>query len=179
MQKKSVFYKKFLFCRRFVFYYRLLSLAFLSQPRCVCRLTSFLFLWSSWWVFRPCFLLGFPSHGLLGMSLQKWASTFNPLSIWVFIQLTCECLSSFLGGSSFWVFTFLRQIVFFLFANLRSSKGSQKVALHVGGGFVVAMQSEFAEGFASFFSLMVSADHLHVILQEAILGLPTLTSGGR
>jgi len=77
------------------------------------------------------------------------------------------------------VFTFLRQIVFFPFANLRSSKGSQKVALHVGVGFVVATQSEFAEGFASFFSLMVSTDHLHVILQEAILGLPILTSGGR
>ena len=46
-------------------------------------LWKFLALRSSWWVFRPCFSLGFLPHKPLGTYLQKWASTFSLLSIWI------------------------------------------------------------------------------------------------
>ena len=38
-------------------------------------LWTFLALRSSLWVFGPCFSLGFPPYGTLGMDSKKWAST--------------------------------------------------------------------------------------------------------
>ena len=50
-------------------------------------LWTFLAFRSSWWVFGPCFSLGFPLHGLLGRDLLKWASTTLHLSILFCINL--------------------------------------------------------------------------------------------
>ena len=97
---KFVFCGRSIFCYRFAFCCRLLSLALisldlscssvflggLSALRFVVDcfhlhlfLWTFLALRSSWWIFQPCFSLGFLPHGLLDMDLQKWASTHSSL----------------------------------------------------------------------------------------------------
>ena len=43
-------------------------------------LWTFLALRSSWWVFRPCFSLGFPSYGLLSLA-SYWA--FFLMDFWI------------------------------------------------------------------------------------------------
>ena len=76
------FYWRFVFCNKSVFCCRSLSHAFLFQPRhkstlwfLFCFLFAFLALWSSWWTFGLCFVLGFLPHELMGTNLQKRAST--------------------------------------------------------------------------------------------------------
>ena len=87
--QRTVFCDRFVFCGRFVFYYRSLSLALLSLDlSCslvfLVGLRALLFIGLSFtWAFVSCNLLGFLPYGPLGMNLQKWALTFNPLSIWI------------------------------------------------------------------------------------------------
>ena len=107
-------------------------------------LWTFLTLQSSWWVFGPCFSLGFPLYMLLSLasywafflvygfakmginiqppehmdcSCNSYANTYAVFFCGLFHN-SCECFSSFLRGPVVSILTFLRQIVLFLSVNL-------------------------------------------------------------
>ena len=86
---RKPFCQRIVFCGRFVFCCKSLSLALLSLDlSCslvfLVGLRVLLFIGLSFiWAFASCNLLGFLPYGPLGMNLQKWALTFNPLSIWI------------------------------------------------------------------------------------------------
>ena len=84
----------------------------------------FIRLSSSWYRFKNGHQHSAPwAYGLL-----LWVICENLCSFlsWVVSQLTCECFSSFLRDPVVSIFSFLRQVVLFLFANSWPSKGSQK-----------------------------------------------------
>ena len=54
-------------------------------------------LWSSWRAFRPCFSLGFPPYGLLGMYSKNGHQHSAPWAYGLPLQFICENLCSFLS----------------------------------------------------------------------------------